>query len=60
MGDIKLELHRALLDNLNLAALEHASEQICVKKSTTSRSNSSEKSIVLNREDRMTLNSGTL
>ena len=26
MGDIKLELHRSLLDNLNLAALEHASE----------------------------------
>ena len=27
MSDIKLELHRALLDNLNLAALEHATEQ---------------------------------
>ena len=26
MSDIKLELHRALLDNLNLAALEHATE----------------------------------
>ena len=27
MGEIKLELHRALLDNLNLAALEHATEK---------------------------------
>jgi len=26
MGDIKLDLHRVLLDNLTLAALEHASE----------------------------------
>ena len=27
LGEIKLELHRALLDNLNLAALDNASEQ---------------------------------
>ena len=27
MGEIKIEMHRSLLDNLNLAALEHASEK---------------------------------
>ena len=27
LGEIKLELHKALLDNLNLAALENASEK---------------------------------
>ena len=26
IGDLKLELHRVLLDSLNLSALEHASE----------------------------------
>ncbi|MEY8843076.1 CpaF family protein, partial [Cribrihabitans sp. XS_ASV171] len=27
LGEIKIELHRELLDNLNLAALEHAEEK---------------------------------
>ena len=58
MGDIKLELHRALLDNLNLAALEHATEQDLRQEiNAISSEILSEKSIVLNREDRMTLNS---
>ncbi|MEM6339794.1 MAG: CpaF family protein, partial [Pseudomonadota bacterium] len=57
MGEIKLELHRALLDNLNLAALEHATE-----KDLRSEINAiagevlEEKNIILNREDRQTLN----
>ncbi|MEM5543360.1 CpaF family protein [Sulfitobacter sp. AS92] len=58
MGDIKLELHRALLDNLNLAALEHASEtELRQEINDIAVEILSEKSIVLNREDRMTLNS---
>ena len=58
MGDIKLELHRALLDNLNLAALEHASEQdLRTEINEISAEILSEKSIVLNREDRNQLNS---
>ena len=58
MSDIKLELHRALLDNLNLAALEHASEQDLRQEiNAISSEILAEKSIVLNREDRMTLNS---
>ncbi|MGC1496769.1 MAG: CpaF family protein [Sulfitobacter sp.] len=57
MSDIKLELHRALLDNLNLAALEHASEQDLRQEiNDIAVEVLSEKSIVLNREDRMTLN----
>ena len=27
LGEIKIEMHRSLLDNLNLAALENATEQ---------------------------------
>ncbi len=58
MSDIKLELHRALLDNLNLAALEHASEQDLRQEiNEISVEILEQKSIVLNREDRMTLNS---
>ena len=58
MSDIKLELHRALLDNLNLAALEHATEQDLRQEiNEISAEILSEKAIVLNREDRMTLNS---
>ena len=58
MGDIKLELHRALLDNLNLAALEHASEQdLRTEINEISAEILSEKSIVLNSEDRNQLNS---
>ncbi len=58
MSDIKLELHRALLDNLNLAALEHATEQDLRQEiNLISSEVLEEKAIVLNREDRMTLNS---
>ena len=58
MSDIKLELHRALLDNLNLAALEHASEQdLRSEINEISTEILSEKAIVLNREDRNQLNS---
>lgn len=57
MGEIKLELHRALLDNLNLAALEHATEQDLRQEiSAISSEVLTEKNIILNREDRQTLN----
>ena len=58
MSEIKLELHRALLDNLNLAALEHATEQDLRQEiNEISAEILAEKSIVLNREDRVQLNS---
>ena len=58
MSEIKLELHRALLDNLNLAALEHATEaDLRQEINDIAVEILAEKSIVLNREDRMTLNS---
>ncbi len=57
LGEIKVELHRALLDNLNLSALEHASEQELRREISSIASEIlEEKSIVLNREDRQTLN----
>ena len=57
MGEIKVELHRSLLDNLNLAALEHASEaELRTEISTIAGEILAEKGIVLNREDRQTLN----
>ncbi|MEP2027468.1 MAG: CpaF family protein [Paracoccaceae bacterium] len=56
LGDIKLELHSALLDNLNLAALEHATESDLRQEiNSISAEVLEEKSIVLNREDRLTL-----
>ncbi len=58
MSEIKLDLHRALLDNLNLAALEHATESDLRQEISDITSEIlEEKAIVLNREDRMTLNS---
>ncbi|WP_300062408.1 CpaF family protein [uncultured Roseobacter sp.] len=58
MGEIKLDLHRVLLDNLNLSALEHASEQDLRQEiSAISAEFLEERSIVLNREDRQTLTS---
>lgn len=58
MGEIKLEVHRALLDNLNLSALEHASEQELRQEiSDIATEFLSEQNIVLNRDDRSTLNS---
>ncbi len=56
MGEIKLELHKALLDNLNLAALEKASEQDLRQEiSAISTEVLDEMGIVLNREDRTTI-----
>lgn len=57
MGEIKQELHRALLETLNLAALEHASESELRSEITTiSGEILEERGIVLNREDRQLLN----
>lgn len=57
MGELKLDLHRVLLDNLNLAALETASEQdLRHEISDISSEYLQEHSIVLNRDDRQTLN----
>ncbi|GAA6199972.1 CpaF family protein [Aquicoccus sp. SU-CL01552] len=56
LGDIKLELHRALLDNLNLSALERATEaDLRAEIGAIATEILEEKSIVLNREDRKTL-----
>ncbi|WP_323785611.1 CpaF family protein [Thalassovita sp.] len=53
LSEIKLELHRALLDNLNLAALETATEtDLRSEISSISAEVLEEKGIVLNREDR--------
>jgi len=56
IGEIKIELHRALLDNLNLAALDTASEEdLRAEISSIAGEILEEKGIVLNREDRVTL-----
>ncbi|MCA0919483.1 CpaF family protein [Pseudooceanicola nanhaiensis] len=56
LGEIKLELHRALLDNLNLAALDTASEQdLRAEIAAISTEVLQEKGVVLNREERTTL-----
>ena len=53
LGEIKLDLHRALLDNLNLAALEKASEsELRSEINAITNETLEEKGIVLNREDR--------
>ncbi|MFC4667438.1 CpaF family protein [Seohaeicola nanhaiensis] len=57
MSEIKIEMHRALLDNLNLAALEHATEKdLRAEIATIAGELLDERGIVLNREDRQTLN----
>ncbi|EIE48891.1 type II secretion system protein E [Salipiger aestuarii] len=57
LGDIKLELHRVLLDNLNLAAIDAATEKDLREEiSAIVSENLSDKGIVLNREDRQTVN----
>ena len=57
MSEIKLELHRSLLDNLNLAALENATEQdLRAEINAITSEVLEEKAIVLNREDRLQLN----
>ncbi len=56
LGDIKLELHKALLDNLNLAALETASEaDLRAEINAIAQESLSDMGIVLNREERQTL-----
>ena len=57
LGEIKLELHKALLDNLNLAALENASESDLRQEiNAISAESLEEMGVVLNREERQTLN----
>ena len=56
LGEIKLELHRSLLDNLNLSALDNASESdLRAEISSIATEVLEEKGIVLNREDRTQL-----
>jgi pilus assembly protein CpaF len=56
LGEIKLELHKALLDNLNLAALETASEQeLRSEINAIANETLEEMGIVLNRDERQTL-----
>ncbi|KQI69228.1 type II secretion system protein E [Loktanella sp. 3ANDIMAR09] len=56
LGEIKLELHKALLDNLNLAALENASETDLRNEINAIATESLEEmGIVLTRDERVTL-----
>ncbi|WP_342076736.1 CpaF family protein [Yoonia sp. SS1-5] len=56
LGEIKLELHKALLDNLNLAALDTATEQDLRSEINAIANESLEDmGIVLNRDERQTL-----
>ncbi|MGJ8621652.1 MAG: CpaF family protein [Yoonia sp.] len=56
LGEIKLELHKALLDNLNLAALESATEaELRAEINAIASESLEEMGIVLNREERQTL-----
>ena len=56
LSEIKIDLHRELLENLNLAALEKASEaELRGEIASISGEVLQEKSIVLNREDRQQL-----
>lgn len=56
LSEIKLDLHRSLLDNLNLSALESATEaELRAEISEIASEVLEERSIILNREDRTTL-----
>ena len=56
LGEIKLELHKALLDNLNLAALDTASEaDLRAEINAIATESLDEMGIVLNREERTKL-----
>jgi len=56
LAEIKLELHKALLDNLNLAALETASEQdLRAEINAITNESLEDMGIVLNRDERATL-----
>ncbi|MFP7570301.1 CpaF family protein [Marivita sp. S2033] len=57
LSEIKLELHRALLDNLNLAALDKATEKELKDEINAITTESlQERGMVLNREERIALN----
>ncbi|MFC2966469.1 CpaF family protein [Acidimangrovimonas pyrenivorans] len=57
LQEIKVELHKRLLDNLNLAALEHATEASLRSEIAAIAGEAlDEMSIVLNKEDRTTIN----
>ena len=57
LGEIKLELHKRLLDNLNLGALDTASENdLRAEIISISGEALDEMGVVLNREERATLN----
>ncbi|MCH2095123.1 MAG: CpaF family protein [Rhodobacteraceae bacterium] len=57
LSEIKLELHKVLLENLNLSALEHASEQELRQEINAIVSeNLEDRGLILNRDDRQTLN----
>ncbi|MFZ3581341.1 CpaF family protein [Loktanella sp. DJP18] len=56
LGEIKLELHKALLDNLNLSALENASESdLRTEINAITNESLEEMGIVLNRDERSQL-----
>ncbi|MEM8773712.1 MAG: CpaF family protein [Pseudomonadota bacterium] len=56
LAEIKIELHRSLLDNLNLGALDQASEaDLRAEIGDIASEALQERNIVLNREDRTTL-----
>ena len=56
LAEIKLDLHRALLDNLNLSALDQASEQdLRAEINAIASETLEEMGVVLNREERQTL-----
>jgi pilus assembly protein CpaF len=56
LTELKVELHKRLLDNLNLAALEKASEQSLKQEISSIASEAlDEMSVALNKEDRTTL-----
>lgn len=57
LGEVKVELHKRLLDNLNLSALETAAEsELRSEISAIAGEALEEMSFVLNREERATLN----
>ncbi len=57
LGEIKVELHRRLLENLNLSALEHASEaDLRAEIAAISSEALGEMGVVLNKDERQTLN----
>ena len=56
MGELKVELHKRLLDNLNLAALEHASENDLRQEIISISAEAlDEMGVILNKDERLTL-----